>query len=383
MSDSTLQVTGAQVAAFRLARNHLLDRRPATLAAVCRDVCGIQAQVMSAAEMSLAARVSGLKREAVHAALWKARALVKTSAMRGTLHLLAAEDFPIYMQALKESRLRHLHRVMGKYGGISPQLSADVSDAAVEALSRGPMTPGELKRSVLAQGLARGRAKKFFAMAWWGVVRQAMIEGRVCYGPNRGHDVMLVRAQDWLPRPPARRQRGVPRAMTESQAKVILLRRYLRAYGPATPQDFCRWSGMFGAEARPVWERLSRELREVNVEGRRAWLLARDLRALLRSRLEAPHLRLLPNFDSYLLAHNEKDHLVDARHYAQVYRQAAWISPVVLWNGRAVGIWSLDAESKELRVRLFSKATREITAGLKAEASRLSKFLQRPCRLML
>jgi hypothetical protein len=374
MGRGNLQFTRTQVAAFRLARNHLLHQAPTTPADVCRDVCGIQAQVFSAAELSLAARIRGLTKHAIHSALWEMRTLVKTSAMRSTLHLLATEDVPLYIAALKRSRLRMIHRVMGKYGGITPELANEVTRAAVRLLQRGPMTRGELTKLVLAKGFARGKARQFFVKAWWGVVRQAIVEGHVCYGPNQGIEVTVVHVKHWLPN---------LRPMEEDAAKRELLRRYLRAYGPATPQDFCKWSGTFGSEAQVVWKQLGPELAEVRVEGRRAWLLERDLPALRRSRFDGPEVRLLPNFDSYLLAHADKGHIVEPRCYKKIYRQAGWISPVVLCNGRAVGLWSLSAGRKEAQVSVshFGRPSQGIATGIKVEAARLSNFLEMPCRL--
>src|SRR5947207_2906665 len=94
-----------RVAAFRLARHHLTKaaRGKMSLVDVCRDVGGIQAQVMSAAELSLWTRRRSTTRDAVKAALWKKRELVKTTSMRRTLHLLPSRDFQMYIAAMRDS----------------------------------------------------------------------------------------------------------------------------------------------------------------------------------------------------------------------------------------------------------------------------------------
>src|SRR5688500_17342567 len=94
-------LTWDQVAAWRMQRHHLTRRAPrgAALDVVSR-VGGLHAQVMSSAEISLWARVSRLEASAVSTALWTDRTLVKTWAMRGTLHLLAASDYPVWQSAL-------------------------------------------------------------------------------------------------------------------------------------------------------------------------------------------------------------------------------------------------------------------------------------------
>ncbi len=89
-----------QVAAFRLARHHLLTRAPrGNLETVVRVVCGVQAQQAKAAQLALWGRVQDLKPEDVSSVLWNERTLVKTWCMRNALHLLNTEDYPLYLDA--------------------------------------------------------------------------------------------------------------------------------------------------------------------------------------------------------------------------------------------------------------------------------------------
>lgn len=86
---------------WRLARGGLAAGGAASHAPdAVRAVCGIHAQVMSAGELALAVRVPKLARDAVGDLLWNKRLLAKTWAMRGTLHLLAADDLPAFTGAV-------------------------------------------------------------------------------------------------------------------------------------------------------------------------------------------------------------------------------------------------------------------------------------------
>src|SRR3989304_216753 len=97
-------VSWRQVHRFRLHRHHLLRPAPrADLVGVVADLCGVQAQLSSAAKLALWARVRGLRSEDVERALWRERSLVKTWCMRGTTHLLPPAGFPMYVAALRES----------------------------------------------------------------------------------------------------------------------------------------------------------------------------------------------------------------------------------------------------------------------------------------
>jgi hypothetical protein len=94
------QLRWAQVTAWRTARHQLAERAPATATLeVAARIAGLHAQVMSSAELTLWARVDGLPPDAVRRALWEERSLVKTWAMRGTLHLLPAAELPLWQAA--------------------------------------------------------------------------------------------------------------------------------------------------------------------------------------------------------------------------------------------------------------------------------------------
>ena len=105
-------------------------------------------------------------------------------------------------------------------------------------------------------------------------------------------------------------------------------------------------------------------------------MLREDVAALDKGAEERASIRLLPNFDAYLLAHREKDHLLSAKHYKRVYRNQAWISPVVLIDGAIAGIWSHKLQSKKLLVRIeaFGKLSKTERDGIEREADGLAQF---------
>jgi hypothetical protein len=359
--------TPSQIAAFRLTRHHFTGRRPADLVAVARNVCGIQAQVMSAAQMALWARAHDVTKEDIHSARLQSRTLVRTSCMRQTLHLIPGADFSIYISALKRSRCTALMRVMSRFG-ITRKDVEGLNEAVVGALGGGPLTQGELIERVAP---VVGKNMRAWMERVWGVTvfRPALVDGLICYGPDRGREVTFVRVDQWMAG-----QKAVP----EGEAKQVLFRRYLGTYGPATLQDFSRWAGIPMAEARPVRESLEDELVEVPLGDKSGVLLRKDRDALANSRLGEEHLRLLPGFDPYLLGHAEKDHLVESSHYKRVYRNQGWISPVVLHNGRVIGVWSSTRRGKRpsLAVELFGKSSKKIRGEIENEAASLGAFLR-------
>jgi uncharacterized protein YcaQ len=321
--------------------------------------------------MNIAARTRGLSLARIEAALWQERTLVKTLCMRQTVHLLPAADFPLYAAAVRRSRVAAVVRIMERFG-ITPADRKTLLDTILESLASGPVPHRELTARVRPRVSKRVRA---WMDRVWNANRLALVEGLICYGPDRGQQVTFVRVDHWLP---------APAAIAENEAQRLLLRKFLRAYGPASIQDFSKWSGIPVAEARGPWESLEDERAEVRISGRPVWLLRKDLRSLRASALDGHAVSLLAAFDPYLLAHAQKDHLIEPRHYKRVYRSLGMISPVVLVDGRVAGIWRHSpgrGGRLSVFVELFAKAGSALRERIEQQAARHGKFLGRQAEI--
>jgi hypothetical protein len=133
-------------------------------------------------------------------------------------------------------------------------------------------------------------------------------------------------------------------------------------------------------EAREIWACEQAGFAPVNVEGWGASILREDLDALAQAEFERPLIRLLPYFDSFLLGHKDRQHLVAVKHRPKVYRPQGWITPVVLVDGRAAAIWEHAREGNRLRVKVaaFGSMPRRIAAGIHEEVRDLGRFLGIP-----
>lgn len=366
-SNSTPSLVWRQVQGFRLRRHHLAPRAPpGSLVTVVHDVCGIQAQVMAAAETGLWARIRNLTPQDVRAALEQERSLTKIWSMRGTVHLLPAKDVPLYVSALGLSLLQSHQHWLAKRGLSTEDLAA-ISAAVLKGLEAGPLTRTELSDRVTA--LVGSSARHWIEHGWGAFVKHLSYQGRLCFGPTRGQEVTFARLDLWL-----RDYVSLP----VNEARMSLVRGYLHGYGPATPQDFAAWSGLPMQEVNPVWQELNDELVPVSIEGKKAWLPRDDLDDVQRQSPEPEQqLQLLPSFDVFLLSYRDKGHLVDPAHYKRVYRKAGWLSPVVLVDGRVAGIWSHERRGSKLdiTVELFERGARSLRESIEERAADLGRFL--------
>lgn len=360
--DATKAFTPDQIHAFRLRRHHLLDLKAKDVVTICRDVCGIQAQIMAAAQLQLWARNHAITPATVNEALWQKRLLVKTLFMRQTLHLLPAEDFPLYIGAQKTTRARAVLSVMARLK-ITRGEADEFTGLILKVLDAGPAPHAAIASAVRPHVSKRVRAWMDRVSS---IVRLPVVEGLICYGPGKANQATFIRTDHWLP---------ASNPVDEAHARVELLRRYLRAYGPATVKDFAHWCGISMAEARTIRPLLDSEVLEQNG----LLILRADLKALKSRPAQSDSVHLLPHFDVYLLAHSLKDQLIDSRFYKRVYRNQGWISPVVLVNGKIAGVWSYEVSSREINiaVELFERASRKIRAQIEAQANALATLFER------
>jgi len=319
---------------------------------------------MSASEMALWARVESLRSSDIDVALQRERSLVRTWAMRGTVHLLAADDLPLYVSALGRSNARDTEQWLVR-SGLSVDQIRRVGDAIVEALSSGPLTRGAL--TARAGSKFPPKVRRWLQHGWGGLLKPVCFQGRVCFGPSDGRTVTFVRRDAWLPN---------WRDMSEEEARRALLLRFVRAYGPAAASDFRAWSGMPSPEVSMIVEALETQVVPVRMDGKGGLIARADLRTLERADLDEPTVRLLPNFDVYLLGHSDKGHLVDAAHYKKVYRKAGWISPVVLVDGVAAGVWTHESRGRKLHVRIeaFRRLPSQVRVRILEETESLREF---------
>jgi hypothetical protein len=212
----------------------------------------------------------------------------------------------------------------------------------------------------------------------WSLVRLPIAEGSICYGRGEGNEIVFIRTDHWLPKLKLE-------LMSATEAQCTLLRKYLRAYGPATLNDFSHWAGIPMQEVKPLPALLESDLAEIPGDKKNRLLLREDVEVLNSSAESNAAIRLLPLFDSYLLAHREKDHLLSAKHYKRVYRNQGWISPVVLIDGVIAGVWSHKLQDKKLRVNIepFGKPSKAERTGIEREAESLAGYFQSDLEIKL
>ena len=292
---------------------------------------GIHAQVMSAAELALLARVEDLEPDAVASALWQERTLVKTWAMRGTLHLLPAAELSLWITALADPHRAPLPQPRAPE---VVRLHARGGAGADRGDRRSARRPRAHPRG------ARRRRRRRAAARELGLDAQAgRGGGSARLRAGRRARRCASRARSWSPEDP-------------DAALAEMTRRYLGAAGPATREDVARWWGTAPAAGGRMLKLLGDEVAPVTVEGA-PMLLLREHVAEAAAAEPLRTVRLLPGFDQYVIAATlHAEALMPGPFKARVHRPQGWISPVLLVGGRMAGVWSHERKGKRLRVEV-------------------------------
>jgi hypothetical protein len=364
----TISLSDNHVRLLRQRAQRLTPQEPdaATgVAQVVKDLCGIQAQDASAAALAVRVRSTGLLNDDVERARVQERSVVRTWGQRGTLHLLATADLSWLLPLFGPVFIAGNRRRYAELGLDEDTLARGVRALRAVLINQGPLTRDELVEHLAHHGIRlAGQARPY-------LLQHAALEGIICLGPDRGAKPTYVLLSDWL-------GQGYPgHTLTPESAYAELAHRYLKAYGPATPEDLAAWSGMPISKTRAAWQRIADQLIEVEIAGQPAWMLKKHAAWLDEPPLAAPVVRLLPGFDTYLLGYKKRDLAVPPQHAKRINAGGGLLNPVLLVDGRAMGTWKSKQQKHRLDVILqpFNQLPPDLQPGLQAEITDLGRFL--------
>lgn len=314
----------SEVGLLRLVAHRLAGPRESTPLDAVRRLTALQGQDFPGAVTAVALRTAAGTRGAVAAAL-DAGEIVRTWPMRGTLHLVAAEDLG-WMVGLLGPRVLAGSPRRRQQLGIT---DADVDRAhrvAVEALRGGRRLRRAELLTVLDDAGVDTAGQRGYHLLWY--LAQT---GALCLGPIDGGEQQFVLTDEWIP---------APRRLDPVEAVHELADRFFRSHGPATVPDLARWAGLRVTEARAGLASARDALARLEVDGVEHWLDPETPDRLAAWRTEARGVFLLPGFDEFVLGYGERGAVLDPAHADRIVPgRNGMFRPAVVHDGRIVGTW--------------------------------------------
>jgi Winged helix DNA-binding domain len=349
-----------------LARQGLLDRLDAPLVEAVEAVGALQAQHWPAPPVALWSRMQGFAVEDLHRAL-ESGELVVGPLLRNTLHLVSAREHPAYAAVVAATGADDWRRTDAAASAESGRLRGQLLSYAREGPRTGEQIAAFIEEWVAAHPDAidpaeveRQRKVNWRPFLRWSAFVRAPADGR------------------WGSKAPAAVRAG-PEPADADDALHDVVRRHLRAFGPAGAEDVASWIGSRTPLVRAALERLEPELAVFeDDEGRSLY----DLPGALRPDPETPAPpRLLAAFDSVLLAYapGRRERILPEAHKDAVYERGNLrIRPTFVVDGLVAGTWSAETRRREavLTLRPLGRLARTERAALVEEAERLLRAVQ-------
>jgi hypothetical protein len=323
-----------------LARQLLLERKKLSPLAAIERVAGLQAQWPPSPYIGLWSRIDGFRRETLERAIVRGD-VIKPTVMRGTLHLVTARDYPLYYAALRDmptwfqpQHLEHARRILEEIRALAPITQADAV-AHVRGLGHEETDARRIVHAV------RRHAHLLHTpdSALWRTNPKALYHS--------------------YPDPPE---------LDGAEARAELVRRYLRAFGPATKADVSDWSGLAVRDFAHALDGLPTFRNE---EGRELFDVPRA--PLPPADTPAP-VRFLPKWDNTLLGHADRRRVITDELRRGVIAKNGDVAATVLVDGFVAATWRYDRSGK-VDVTFVAAATRTQKAEVADEAARLSAWL--------
>ncbi len=300
----------------RLAGHHLLA--PVDTGTAVRDLCGIQAQYLTHALHTLSLRCRPVD----------TADLVKTWAIRGTMHLICREELPLFLHRNRNHFLRAVDTLES-----DPHADRDTklyyAGLILQAVATGENTRESLKALCRQEGMTEQQAQSLFD-PWGGLIRALCEGGYLC------HTVTQEKAYALCPS-------FTP--MEEPNARLELARRYFSHYGPATVADA---ASFFGVTQKKVLSWLPQlPVEAVTAAGKTFYHIPGP-----DPERQLPHCLFLAGFDQLLLGYDKADSLfLDRAHMQTVFTRAGIVRPTILVDGNVAGTWNL--KGRDLTIHPF------------------------------
>ena len=394
-----MELSARQIRAHRLRTHHLDQKYPFGELLAVAGTCGLQNSPPGAWETAAFCRLKNCTLPQLHQALYQKKELLQAWSIRGVPLIFPTADSDVFLSALiaqegedpwiytkgiglaldhlgmsfsellplVESAAEYLedHTIKSKeeLDRVLAQLVAEQLPAQKQSLWNAPSMYGAPDRQTVG-----GAAVSF-------LLRPCSFKGLVVFGEREGISPTFTSPLRWLG------HKLVPSA----QGTAELARRFLHAYGPATPRAFADWLGSTPAQTKRLWRQIEEELEPVTAAGKKAFILQSDRESFRRADTEEALLLLGPH-DPYLDIRDRAILLEDTAAQRQVWRTVG--NPgVILKSGKIIGIWKTRIQRENLSVSttlwepLSAPEQRELERQMEGYASFRGLALQGIARL--
>ena len=345
------------IAIKRLSSQHIENQRFKLPAELVSWLGAVQGQDYAGAKWSIGLRLNGIKDSDVEQAL-KNKTIVRTWALRGTLHFVASSDIHWLLTLISP-------RIISKNTRRYQELKLDKKTLSQSnkilrnALNNdNQLTRSELLKILNQKGISTEGQRGYY------ILQRASLEGFICQGLTQFNDPTFMSLEEF------------PENKIDHEAALAeLAKRYFYSHGPGTLKDFIWWSGLFAKDARAGLDAIKSKLKKEVINGVTYWMSS-----IISDQLDSPKINLLPGFDEYLLSYKDRGASIDTEQIKRMLTPTnGFFRPTIIINGRVKGTWKRIIKRGKVIIELnpFMPLNDDETEILALEVHRFGEFLGR------
>jgi len=324
----------------------------------------VQSQDYAGAKWALGLRLQDAHDADIERA-FNAGDILRTHVMRPTWHFVAPADIR-WLLALTAPRVHAANATM--YGRL--ELDNATVKRSHKTLTKVLQGGQQLTREELSAALEKaGIAAKGQRLAY--IVMHAELDGLICSGPRRGKQFTYALLDERIPS---------VKALNPAEALANFAQRYFTSHGPASVQDFAKWSGLTVADAGRGLEAIKDQLQHEVLNGYDYWFAPNQALAPAAS----PTAYLLSIFDEYLIGYKDRSMIAQPEVAAKLFTMGNVLTTVVVIDGRIVGSWRrvLGKDVVTITIDYFARVTKAQQRAVAVAAQKYGEFLEKPVTLV-
>ena len=333
---------------------------------IVESLGAVQSQDYSGGLWGIGLRLPGSTLVDIEKALIE-RKILRTWPMRGTLHLVPAQDARWMLELLTPRVIRQSARRYMELG-----LNDDIFERSEELISHALEGGRQLTREALYNVLAKGGINPEGQRSYH-ILGYLAQKGVICLGAREGKQQTFVLFDEWV---------AESRRLERDAALAELARRYFTSHGPATLQDFVWWTGLAAAEAKAGLEMVKADLLQEEIDGKNYWFSPLSVPA----REDGSHIAcLLPDYDEYMVGYKDRSAMFPAlpeKSDSQAYGRIA-LNHTIIIDGVIIGCWRRERKNDRvvIRTKLFRSLDDAEKDALSMAVYRYGTFLEMPVSL--
>ena len=347
------------IAIQRLRNQHLLHSKIRTPGELMAKLVVVQGQDYAGGKWGMGLRLPKSTNLEVEQAITDKK-IVRTWALRGTLHFVAAADLRWLLTLIAPRIIAHNASMYRKLE-LDERTLARSNSALAKALRGGK----QLNRTQLLASLEKsGISTKGLRAVY--MLQRACLDALICQTVTYRNNPTYI---------PLDQLKIKARKMDRSQALRELATRYFASRSPATLQDFVWWSGLSPADARAGLESIQSQLIQKSIGSQTYWL-SHTVR--MRSS-PSPNAYFLPGYDEYLLSYKDRSDSIELRHVGKLTARNGFLSTILV-DGKVVGTWkrTFQRGAGLIETSLFDPPTSATRRTLTVAAERYGQFIGMP-----